>query len=191
MLTFLLATAELMRIVGAGGERLLDRKPVFSVSTPVNLDLPGTVPTAPGFMLMLPADVDSLDPTFRRVHHVDPKEARVVDEQGAPYTGDLPYVVLAVDGAVRDELKEFAPTQASAAILSRFLGIREGQQEPLSPLLDALKLYNDVTYRRRVDELDKRISGLPDGTEKDALKKDRDALHENIQSDLLKKSAGT
>ncbi|HEY1403407.1 MAG TPA: hypothetical protein VGB05_04715 [Pyrinomonadaceae bacterium] len=53
-------------------------------------------------------------------------------------------------------------------------------------VIEALKLYNDISYRKRIEQLDKQIAGTPDAAAKAALKKNRDALQANILEDLLK-----
>lgn len=187
--TYLLAAGEITRLVGAAGETVLDHRPVFSVSSGIDLDLPGTIPTQAGFMLLTPVDLDHVDPTFRHEHSV--KDAILVDSRDQPYHGDVPYVILAVDGSARGDLKDFAPTQASAAILSRFLGMQGGQSEPLGGLIDALKLYSDFTYRQRRDKIDKDLAAVPNDAahkaQRDALTQERDAVDKNILTDVLRK----
>jgi hypothetical protein len=67
-------------------------------------------------------------------------------------------------------------------------GMKDGQPQPLGSLLDAVKLYNDFTFRQEIDRLDKQIESLPSGEEKDNLMKKREALAKNILTDLLKKA---
>ena len=55
-----------------------------------------------------------------------------------------------------DELAQFSPTAASAAVLSRFFGIKDGQQLPLDTVIDAIKLFNDLKFRREEQPLKKR-----------------------------------
>ena len=181
---YLLAAGEIARIAGSAGEALFDGKPVLDISETIDLELPGASRTAAGFMLVTPADVDTIEPSFRVNYHVS--EHGVVDNDGQPYAGDMPYVVLSVDGTQRDDLSSFTPTAASAAVLSRFFGVRDGQSLSLDPLLDALKLYNDFTFRSEVDRIDKRLLTMPEGAEKTALKQKREALLKNIVTDILK-----
>ena len=71
--------------------------------------------------------------------------------------------VISIDGTPHEELISFTPTAASAAILSRFFGIKDGQAQPFESLLDAIKLYNDFGFRQQIERLDKQIDRLPDG----------------------------
>jgi len=78
------------------------------------------------------------------------------------------------------------PAAASAAILSRCFDMKDGQAQPIDSSLDAGKLYNDFTYRVDIDRIDKLISALPDGQDKDDLRIKWEALAKNILADLLK-----
>jgi hypothetical protein len=102
--------------------------------------------------------------------------------------GDPPDpIVISVDGAPMEELANFAPTAASAAVLSRFFGIKDGQQLPLDTIIDAIKLFNDLKFRKEIDRLDDQLKALkPDDPKRPQLEEKRKALLGNIMEDLLK-----
>ena len=185
---YLLAAGVIAKIVGVAGEALFDGKPIFEASEPLNIYLPGEYPLEPGFALIASQNVDLIDKEFRLKFRIN-NEGRVVDmANGNPYDGDAPYIVISIDGTPQPEYSSFTPTAACAAIMSRFFGMKDGQAQPIDSLIDALKLYNDFTYRLDVDKLDKQIEGLPNGEEKDNLKMKREALAKNILTDLLQKT---
>jgi hypothetical protein len=184
---YLLAAGEIIRIAGSIGEWLLDGKTAFQATESIDLDLPGAAQDIAGFMVVTPPDVDKLDPTFRTTYQVN--AGTLVDAAGKAYGGEVPYIVLAVDGSKREDLANFAPTAATAAVLSRFYGIKDGQSLPLSPLMDALRLYNDATFREEIDKIDRKLAKVKDDSpEKTELASRRAALEKNILSDLLKPS---
>lgn len=183
---YLLAAGAIAKIVGTAGEALFDGKPVFTASEPLNIYWPGEIPLQPGFALITDGNVDSIDKDFRSKYQVN-AAGQVVDKSGNQYNGEIPYIVMSLDGTAHEELTSFAPTAASAAILSRFFGIKDGYAQPLGSLLDAIKLYNDFSFRQEIERLDKQIASLPDGDEKTGLMKKREALAKNILTDLLKK----
>lgn len=183
---YLLAAGAIAKIVGTAGEALFDGKPVFTASEPLNIYWPGEIPLRPGFALITEGNVDSIYKDFRSKYQSN-AAGQVVDKSGNPYDGDIPYIVISLDGTPQEELASFTPTAASAAILSRFFGIKDGQAQPLGSLLDAIKLYNDFNFRQEIERLDKQIAGLPDGDEKTSLMKKREALAKNILTELLKK----
>ncbi|WP_067048911.1 hypothetical protein [Methanofollis ethanolicus] len=183
--TYLFSAGVVTNLIGSAGEMAFDRNPEFSASEPLDIWLPGSVPAPSGFALISDENVDRYDETFLTEYHVDGR-GRVVDMAGKPYAGDVPYIVVSLDGTPHDELSAFAPTAASAAVLSRFFGIADRQTESFELLAEGIKLYNDYTCRKKVDELDATIASLPAGEEKEALVKKKEALAKNILTDLLK-----
>jgi hypothetical protein len=180
---YLIAAGATAKIAGNIFEALFDNKPVFSASEALDIYWPGASPVPPGFRLITDGNVDSIDKDFRKNYRVN-ERGQVVDTAEGLYDGDIPYIVISLDGSLQEGLLDFTPTAASAAILSKFLGMKDGQQQLSSSLMDALKLYNDFKFRQEVDKID----ALPEGAEKKNLKDKRDALSKNILTDLLKKS---
>lgn len=184
--TFLIGAGLITKLIGKIGETLFDGKPTFTASDGLDISWPGKPPLAPGYVLVTSDNIDNLDPTFREQHHVD-TNGTIVDAQNKQYQGDIPYIVISLDGTQQAELANFAPTAASAAVLNRFFGAKDGQQLPLSQLIDAIKLYNDLHYRRDIDRIDKELASLAEGSdEAKTLKDKRAALMKNIFEDLLK-----
>lgn len=181
---YLLAAGMIARLAGAAGEALFDGSPVFSPSVALDISLPGKPPLQPGFALIVDGNIDSVDGDFRLKYHVD-ATGKVVDEGGREYQGEIPYVVVSYDGTEYQEFSSFAPTAASAAILDRFFGVKDKQAVPINTLIDAIKVYNDVQFRKEVDRLDEKMAKLPEGDEKNKLKEKRNAYVKNILEDIL------
>jgi hypothetical protein len=183
---FLLAAGMLTKLLGSAGEAIFDGKPVFNNSSGIDIALPGAPPMPPGFALITPENLPQLDKDFLKNQHVNAL-GQVVDKNDAEYQGDVPYIVVSLDGAQMDELASFAPTAASAAVLSRFFGIKDGQHLPLDTIIDAIKVFNDVKFRKEADRLDEQIKALPPGDPKRAaLEEKRKAILGNILEDILK-----
>lgn len=182
--TYLLGAGSFTKLIGAVAERLFDGVPSFRVSEPLDIELAGNARLSSGFLLLSDGE---LYPDFRDNYHVN-EAGRVVDASGAEYQGDVPFVVLSIDGALHPEFASFTPTAASAAVLSRFLGVQENGQHPLDLALDAFKVYSDFHFRQELDELDSKIATAPEG-EKVLLRKRREALSANISNELFKKPA--
>lgn len=185
--TYILGLSGIAKLAGSIGEAVFDGKPAFSSSDGLDFFLPGAIPVPSGFALVTDRNMDTIDPMFREKYQVD-KSGQVVDKSGKKYRGDIPFIVISFDGTAQKELESFAPTAATAAILSRFYGMKDGQQQNLDTLIEAIKLYNDLKYRTQVDTLDKEIETSKDDAKKEELKKKRDALAKNIITDLLKKT---
>jgi len=185
---YLIGAGMLLKLLGSAGEAIFDGSPNFTSSDPIDIFLPGSPPIPPGFVLITSDNIDQVDPTFREKYQVNTR-GQVVDNTGKVYKGEVPYIVISLDGTKSDEYNAFTPTAASAAILARFFGVKNKQEQSLDVLLNALKLYNDFSYRQQIDQIDKQIADMVNGPEKDALKKKRDALSKNIMQDLLKPKA--
>jgi hypothetical protein len=182
---YLIAAGMITKLIGKAGEAIFDGKPVFDSSDPVDIYLPGKPPLPAGFLLVTGDNIDTLDKDFRKKYRVNAL-GKVVDSAGAEYKGEIPYIVASADGTVQEELKEFAPTAVSAATLNRFFGVKDGQSVAIDIVISALKLYNDVSFRKQLEEVDKQLASMPEGEAKEELKKKRAALLANITEDLLK-----
>jgi hypothetical protein len=185
--TYILGMSGIAKLAGTGGEALFDGKAAFSTSEGLDFFLPGSIPIPSGFALITDNNVNAIDPLFLEKYHVD-KNGQVVDASGKKYQGDIPFIVISIDGSTQKDLESFTPTAATAAILSRFYGMKDGQQQNLDTLINAIKIYNDLKYRTQVDTLDKEIEQCTVTSQKEELQKKRDALAKNILTDLLKKT---
>ena len=130
-----------------------------------------------------------IDKDFRKNYHVD-STGSVMDSGGNVYSGDIPFVVISLDGTPYPELADFSPTAASAALIARFYGVKDGQNQPLDEIIEAIRVFNDLNYRKQVDRIDEQLKALPAGDPKRApLEDKRKALIENILDDVLKPKA--
>lgn len=183
---YLLGAGALVKLLGTAGEALFDGSPSFDQSIALDIELPGSFPLSSGFLIVTDTDLDREEPLFRKEFCINAFGQVVSVKGGTPYRGDLPYFVVLVDGTKLDELQNFSPTAASAALLDRFFGAKSGQEVLADSLIDALRLYNDVKYRRQVESIDEKLKNMKEGPDKEALKKTREALLANILQDFLK-----
>lgn len=180
---YLLAAGAIAKLVGEAGEKLFDGQPAFTVTDSLNFERPGEKPPHADFRILVQ---DNVDISF--LNNLKLAEGgELVDKDGKRYDGPNPYITISLDGRENKQYENFAPTAASAALLDQFYNIKDGQEKPMQPLIDALKLYNDVKYRKEADELMKEMKGLDNNS--DAYKKKKtlyDAAIANIIEDLLK-----
>jgi hypothetical protein len=184
--TYLLAAGALTKMVGAAGEALFDGKPAFDQSVALDIELPGTAPLDAGFALVTDTDLDVKEPRFRQDHMINRQGQVVRESDQGQYAGPLPYVVVCCDGTPMPELKSFAPTAASAALLERFFGAKSGKEVAMESLIESVRLYNDLRFRKQVDQIDKKLAETTDPDAKADLMKRREALKANILEELLK-----
>ena len=184
---YLIAGGMIIKMAAQIAEKIIDNTPEFNSSDPLDLQLPGKPPLPAGFVLVTSDDIDNMDSTFRSKHKVNELGTVVEIASGKQYAGDVPYIVFSVDGAEQEELNSFTPTAVSATVLSNYFSMKDGASLSLEILINALKLYNDINYRKQIDQIDEQIKKLPAGDPKIAeLEKKKAALQKNILEDLLK-----
>jgi hypothetical protein len=180
---YLVAAGAVTKLAGEVGKMLFDSPAVFKATVPLSFLRPGEVPPQADFRLVC---ADDVSPALLQQYSVS-ADGRLVDANGNQYDGDMPYMVISLDGRENKAYEEFAPTAASAALLDQFYGVREGQGQPIEMLLDALKLYSDWSFRKKADGLAQEINKLDTKSEQYKQKKtEYQAAIANIRNELLK-----
>jgi hypothetical protein len=109
------------------------------------------------------------------------------DGEGRPYSGELPYAVISLDGTEHREFDEWSATAASAALLERFFTSDELISEALEVVSESLVLYNDMTYRDKAAEALEKSKAM-----KGAKKKQQEELYKayvkNIKTKELRET---
>lgn len=185
---YLLAAGAIIKIVGKIGEDWIDSDPEFAGSEDLHIHSPGVELTHKGYRIITDNKLGDLDEEFRTEYSVDQKTGQVIDKSGKPYKGDIPYAVISLDGHENKKLKDFAPTAASAALISKFFKVQDSGSLHTDELIEAFKVYNDYKYLQAIDQLDKEIDDLPEGPGKIKKISEREAFKKNILTDLFKKS---
>jgi hypothetical protein len=86
-----------------------------------------------------------------------------------------------VDGAPVEGVSNFTPLLASASVLGRFFNQKENSEVSMDAALDAVKLLNDMTFRKKAEETKARIDALPSNSaERKKLQDALSALNQNI-----------
>ncbi len=155
---YLLVGSQVLSVAEKLLSQFFDRGPVFTVNEEINFTLAGATKDSPGFAVLTEGDASLGNGEYRIV------DGRVVDDKNKPYSGDTPYVLISIDGAEQDEAyKDFTPTVASAAVLERFFAISATGSGATDVIMDALKLYNDMKFRKRAEALKDRLAKMPAG----------------------------
>ncbi|MGI4880006.1 MAG: hypothetical protein ACRYG4_21235 [Janthinobacterium lividum] len=135
------------KLIGA----LTNGSSMWSETETVNFGKPGTTASVADFRLAARAGSGLEAYTYR-------PDVGLVDNSGALYNGDEPYIVIAIYGGQNSELEGFAPAVASAELLKRFYGAQNGVGNAIGDLIDIVKLASDVKNRRAADQLKARIA---------------------------------
>jgi hypothetical protein len=109
-------------------------------------------------------------------------------DNGKPYEGDSPYVVLSVDGREHPERRTFAPTAATADMVKTFFGSKSMSSTSIEMAMEGMKLYSDWQFRDRALSLDKQLDATTEPARRNELRALRDATVKNIGKEELKPS---
>lgn len=186
----LMVASGITKLIGKVGELLNEKRQVFRTSENIVFMRGGDTKAKFGFTL-LDDDRTPFSQEERQKYELN-TFGKLVDEKGAPYRGDTPYVVLSYDGRKMDEYKDFAPTHASAEILERFYSTGvTSSSSAVDILSSALKLYNDKAFLDKANEKTKEIKNLDPNEDEDKkeiarLTTLRDAYIKNIRDDAFK-----
>lgn len=186
---YILAGAQLVRLLGNIGERLFETQAEFSRTETLEFALPGFDRPEAAFRILVNPSFDASGLTF------SPRRGLVMkNEEGKLYDGDEPYAVISLDGAKDRQLEQFTQTLASAELLTRFFGSERKSSTVIDAIVEAAKIANDLKFRREADIVSREIETLTASGAQEAeihkLRARRDALVENIGSDELKPPKG-
>ena len=177
---YLMGASTVLKLAGNIGQALLDGQPVLSESMQIDFSFGGGTLPLPGFWVFTANPIDLSEFKFDSVRGL-------TDAKGNSYSGDEPFVVLSIDGTKVPGLSNFTPLMASASVLGRFYNQKDGSEVLSDTILDSVKLFNDLTYRKKADNLKQQLSSLPQGSKEfTSAKTQYDALVANIQETLLK-----
>lgn len=177
----LFAAGSAIKLVSRLLNSLVDARPEFSLTERLDFQVPGAPIPDSGYKIVSNDALNHADFDF------DLRRGLVSKQSGQPYDGDEPYIAFLLDGTRNDAFKEFTPTAASAALLSKFLNQREGSELAMEAITEAFRVYSDLRYRREADRLQHEIGTLPEGCdERRDLEVQRGAAIANILDCLLK-----
>jgi hypothetical protein len=136
---YFLAGSLIFKMIGGIGERLFDGKPHMSCSNEISfLASRGAEIGAHALLFANPRDLKELENKYY-IKKVGRKYDLISkDDDNSSYDGEVPYVIAGLSGMKRDDLASFTPQVASAAVLSRFLSMGEGEGKLAGAVLEGL-----------------------------------------------------
>ncbi len=177
---YLVAGAVLVPI-GMNVAKMLARpRPFFAEDVEVNFTRPGLDVAQTGAYVLYPGGDKKPFAGYDKL-----RGCVLRDSNGTPYGGELPYVVISLDGTPREKLEGWAATAASALLLERFFAQDALMAEALDVVTSGLVYANDMTYRQKAVEALEKSKTL-----KGPKKKEQEELYKayvkNIQTKELR-----
>ena len=178
---YLLGASTLVKLGTNVASQILNGRPVLEENIQFDFSFGGGAIPKPGFWILSSGILDVKKYVF------DATKGLVDKSSSGPYDGPEPVIVLTVDGAAAHDLHNFMPLLASASILGRFFNQKDGSEVGMETVLEAVKLYNDLSFRQKADEIKSRLAGLPaDSPDRKKLEEAMKAFNENIGEKALK-----
>lgn len=162
---FLLAGGVVAGLVGRLGNAF-DTPPFMKGSLTLEIRTPGEARAIPGRMIIYD-DRDRQELLAYRAGHIqgpggEMKPALVHRQTGRIYNGNAPYLLINVDGSAKPQLDGFVLQAATVAQLNSFYGQAQPGAEAVNVLKEAMSLYNDLSYSRKIETQELMLAGITD-----------------------------
>jgi hypothetical protein len=182
--TWLLAGSSLMKMFSDLGRVFLEKGPILSHSMRLSFGIGGLPTFTEGFYVI--SNEQDLD-EFKGYEPTLVNQSVKLARNGKVYDGDIPYVIVGVDGKQEPALEKFRPHLASAALLEKFYPRTDGFNVLIDELGDALRLHSDLSFRTKAEDLRKRLAKMKETDPGYAsLKELFEAYRKNITQEELK-----
>jgi hypothetical protein len=178
---YLLGASTVVKLAGGVGDQIFNGYPALDENFQLDFSFGGgSIPTE-GFFILSSAALDTSKYQF------DPNRGLIEKSNSRPYSGLDPVIIVSVDGEAVDGIANFTPLLASASVLGRFFNQRDGSEVALDTALDAIKLLNDLKYRKKAEETKAKLAALPqDSVDRQKLQDALNTFNANIGEDRLR-----
>lgn len=182
---FMLVGSQLLKVAGNVINKAIERVPLLTYSFNISDNIAGISDSEPGFLFGTHTDMLAEFKGYKIEEDPIQKGNVILTRNGQRYNGDVPYIILSVDGTKTLKYENFKATAASATLLKRFYGI--SQTTTLEDIEDMMKIYNDFVYLEKYKQIEKQINKTEDKALKSELETLKEAYRKNIKNeDLLK-----
>jgi hypothetical protein len=175
---YLLAAGHIVPAVGKLLETVSGGHSDWVQSEELNFGLAGTASSDAGFRVIARGTAGFDNHRFKA-------GTGLVGPDGRVYTGDDPYVVVALDGAAAPELENFTASVAGAELMRRFQMGQSGQSGLIDGILDLTTIISDVKFRGEAIALSKKMRDMSPADQAKAQPQ-LDALIKNIVKSELR-----
>jgi hypothetical protein len=183
---YLMAASTVVKLAGDVGNQVLNGHPVLDENLQLDFSFGGGVPPQPGFFIISSGPIDG------KKYQFDTMRGLINTSTSNPYDEEDPVIVVTVDGTAVDGVSNFTPLLASASLLGRFFSQKEDSEVATDTILSAVKLVNDLTFRKKAEEAKAKMAALPTGDpERAKLEAAIKAFNQNIGEGRLQLEVAT
>jgi hypothetical protein len=178
---YLLGASTVLKLAGNVGSEILNGTPVLNENLQLDFSFGGGGIPKSGFWIL---SSEALDVTR---YHFDPDKGLIDASNSSPYDGPDPVIVVTIDGKAINGVSSFTPLLASASLLGRFFNQKDGSEVAMDTVLESVKLYNDLAYRKKAEETKNRLAQTAPGSpDRKKLEDQLKAFNQNIGEERLR-----
>jgi len=178
---FLVVASAVIPIAESAAGMLLSPTTFFEGTAELNFNRPGLAATQAGSLLLYPDDQDDAFADFSIG-----QDFSLINQKGARYRGDVPYVTISLDGRARSEYETWSAHAASAALLERYFSGPDLISGASDIVTQGMSLYNDLTYYDRASALEKRMRRMSNPENIEKLRQRYEAYKANVKNEDLR-----
>ena len=175
---YLLAAGQIVPAVGKLLETISGGHCDWVQSEELNFGLAGTAPADAGFRVIARGTAGFDNHRFKA-------DTGLIGPDGRAYTGDDPYVVVALDACPAPELENFTASVAGAELMRRFQMGQSGQSGIIDGILELTTIISDVKFRDEAVTLKQKMRDMTPADQAKAQPQ-LDALIKNIVKSELR-----
>lgn len=178
---FILAGSQLLKVGGDIINKVIEKIPLLSFPFDISENIGGIRDTTSGYLIGGNPDELYKLKGYKIVQDKMAKGNVYLAKNGRKFKGDIPYIIISIDGRSNQRYDNFKATIASASILKKFYGISENTN--VDNIQTMLGLYSDYNYLNKIRDTEKQIKKTKDKKESEGLKKLLEAYKANIKNE--------
>ncbi len=173
---YLMAGSQIIKVGNDVVTAIVESSPLMSYSFDIASNLGGLIDSEAGFYIgCSPKHKAKLN--GYKMHELDRNQLVLGMSKDIIYDGDIPYVIISIDGKSSPEYEAFNTSISSAGLLRRFSGSAENTSS--ADLHKVLEIYNDYQYTQKIQEINQRIK-TASASDREQLENLRNAYKLNI-----------
>jgi len=153
--SFILAGGKMIKIAGNILNKFMDREPLLKYSFDIRNEIGGMTNSTSGIRIGTNFETREEFRNYKCIHDANNDGKLILAKNGIRYDGDVPYVILSVDGRNSEKYKDFKATIITAAKLKKYYGISDSTN--ISEEVELFKISNDYNYLKKIIELKSKM----------------------------------